>query len=168
MDEKEINLLVPEDGLIPEGGMEENNLDKQYTEVLDFSTLNEELEKVANSNEIEPINDDYVAEPITLESNPIEEMKISAVEPIAIEETTNEDQVPNIEAVPLEQDYEIDDEVNEHPSGKVVLNKNDDEPIHNIEQEDVKFSLRDNKSLIRVLLLGLLFLVAIFVIPYFI
>lgn len=60
----------------------------------------------------------------------------------------------------------IEKEVKENPTAKVVLSQEKDEEISSKEIQELQdIKLRDNSSLKFVLLLGIIFLIAIFIIP---
>lgn len=151
MDENKVNLLVPEDGLI------DDNMEKQYTEELDFSNIQEEIEKVKNET----------VKPVPLESTyedaVAEEPIYNNVAPV---EQPYDDSVKG--EVPLEPSVETNTNYNpgENPSAKVVLNKCEETVTENIRHEDIKVDLKGNKSLWYVLGLGLLLLIVILLLPY--
>lgn len=126
--------------------MKENNIENQYTEELDFSNIEEEIEKAKNDTikpvPLEPIYDDAAPVEPPYDDNPKSDN--SQIEPIYEEN----------------KEYNL----NENPSAKISLVK-DEQPV--VKQEDIKVNIKDNKSLIYVLLLGLFLLIMIFVIPYF-
>lgn len=78
-------------------------------------------------------------------------------------------QEETIQSVPLEPVYE-DVPLNEHPSAKITLQK--DETMNNEEESTVTVDLKEtvlgNKTLLYVLSLGVIILLAIFIVPYFI
>lgn len=140
MEEEKINLLVPEDELI-------DDVDKQYTEELDFSNINEEIEKVKE----EPIT------PVPLE--PI-------YDNVAPEEPYYDDVVkeePVVEEPKAEQ--KVNYNPGENPYAKVVLNKTE-EVVETINHKDVKIDFKNNKSLWFVVGIGAVLLIAVFLLPY--
>ena len=106
-----------------------------------------------------------------------EEATVQPVEP-AYEEATVQPVEPTYEEVtvqPEESKYEeatvqpvkpIEDEsyVNENPNAQVNLMKGEEEEIHHVEDASSE-KITDNKSLMFVLVIGLVILVAIFVLP---
>lgn len=150
-DNEKVNLLVSEDDLIPEPKVE-NNIDKQYTEELDFSNLDEELAKA--KEEAAQIH---------------EEVKAVPLEPVydAVEVPEYDDAKPAF-AKPIEHSYDApkeESEANEHPAGKIKLNTEEEKPEENINPKDIKVDIKGNKSLLFVLGLGLFILVIIFLLP---
>lgn len=113
----------------------DNNLENGYTEELDFSKINEEMAK----QEVKPVP----TEPI-YEEAPVE---------------TYDDIVNNRKI----EDKKVDTEINENPNAKITLNK-EEEP-EQIDPKDIKVDLKGNKSLMKVLLIGLFLLIIIILIP---
>lgn len=145
MEDEKVNLLVSEDDLIPDE--KQNNIDKQYTEELDFSNLDEELAKA--KEEAEKIH---------------EEVKPVPLEPVynAVDEPEYDDSNPAIASKPS---YVAPKEVNENPAGKIVLNNEEEKPVENINPKDIKVDFKGNKPLLFVLGLGLFILLIIFLLP---
>ncbi len=114
----------------------DNNLENGYTEELDFSKINDENGK----QEVKPVP----TEPI-YEEAPVE---------------TYDDIVNNRKI----EDKKIETEINENPSAKITLNKEEEEP-EQMDPKDIKIDLKGNKSLMRVLLIGLFLLIIIILIP---
>lgn len=144
MDENKVNLLVPEDGLI------NDDVEKQYTEELDFSNIQEEIDKVKNET-IKPVP----VEPVYEDAAPVEPLY---------------DDSPKIDSVPVEPVYEEPTNTSynpgENPSAKVVLNNTVEEEKEEINHKDIKVDLKGNKSLWYVLGLGLFLLIIILLLPY--
>lgn len=117
----------------------DNNLENGYTEELNFSNIKEEMEKA--KQEVKPVP----LEPI-YEEAPVE---------------TYEDVINN---------RKIEDkkgtEINENPSAKITLNKEEEEEVEQINPKDIKIDLKGNKSLMKVLMLGLVLLIVIILIPF--
>lgn len=117
----------------------DNNLENGYTEELDFSNLKEEIEKA--KQEVKPV--------------PLEPMYEEA--PVE----TYEDVVNNRK---IEDKKET--KINENPSAKITLNKEEEEEVEQIDPKDIKIDLKGNKSLMKVLMLGLVLLIVIILIPF--
>jgi len=113
-----------------------DNLENGYTEELDFSNLQEEMNKI---KEVQPV----------------------PLEPIYEEQVVNEQ--PYVESVEKVEEPTF----NENPNAKVVLNKAEEVVEEEISHKDIKVDLKGNKSLMRVLLIGLVILVAIFLLPLY-
>ena len=116
-----------------------DNLENGYTEELDFSNLQEEMNKI---KEVQPV----------------------PLEPIYEEQVVNEQ--PYVESVEENKETEVPT-FNENPNAKVVLNKAEEVVEEEINHKDIKIDLKGNKSLMRVLLIGLVILVAIFLLPLY-
>ena len=114
----------------------DNNLENGYTEELDFSKINEEMAK----QEVKPVP----TEPI-YEEAPVETY----------------DDIVNYRKI---EDKKVDTEINENPNAKITLNKEEEEP-EQIDPKDIKVDLKGNKSLMKVLLIGLFLLIIIILIP---
>jgi len=143
MNDEKVNLLVPEDGL----NDLENNIDKQYTEELDFSNLQEEIDKAKNAVNPVPLEPNYEV-PEEVQSVPLEPNYEQEVKDVEVEEPNTKEYNPG-----------------ENPNAKVVLNKTEDIK-EEIKKEDIKLDLKSNKSLMFVLGLGLFLLIIVFLIPY--
>ena len=141
MNDEKVNLLVPEDGL----NDLENNIDKQYTEELDFSNLQEEIDNAKNTVNSVPLEPNYEES---------EEVHSVPLEPNYEQEVKDEEPVTKKVYNP-----------GENPNAKVVLNKTEDIK-EEIKKEDIKLDLKSNKSLMFVLGLGLFLLIIVFLIPY--
>lgn len=138
MDEEKVNLLVSEDDLI------NNDIDKQYTEELDFSNIQEEIEKTKEETikpvPVEPIYDNVAPE-----------------EPLYDDSIKEETETPLNKYTP-----------GENPSAKVVLNKTEEVEEEQINHKDIKVDLKGNKSLWFVVGIGVFLLIIIFLLPYLI
>ena len=143
MNDEKVNLLVPEDGL----NDLENNIDKQYTEELDFSNLQEEIDKAKNAVNPVPLEPNYEV-PEEVQSVPLEPNYEQEVKNVEIEQLNTKEYNPG-----------------ENPNAKVVLNKTE-EVKDETKKEDIKLDLKSNKSLMFVLGLGLFLLIIVFLIPY--
>ena len=62
------------------------------------------------------------------------------------------------------EDKKRDTEINENPNAKITLNKEEEE-TEQIDPKDIKVDLKGNKSLMKVLLIGLFLLIIIILIP---
>lgn len=110
---------------------------EESTEEEPVQSTNEE-ENVANSNSFNNVEQNFVN-----------------YEGTTIDESTKNDN----------KDY-VAKEVLENPNAKVVLNQEKDEEISSKEIKELQdIKLRDNSSLKFVLFLGIIFLIAIFIIP---
>lgn len=110
---------------------------EESTEEESVQSTNEE-ENVANSNNFNNVEQNFVN-----------------YEGTTIDESTKNDN----------KDY-VAKEVLENPNAKVVLNQEKDEEISSKEIKELQdIKLRDNSSLKFVLFLGIIFLIAIFIIP---
>ena len=114
----------------------DNNLENGYTEELDFSKINDEMAK----QEVKPVPSEKI-----YEEAPVE---------------TYDDIVNNRKI----EDKKIDTEINENPNAKITLNKEEEE-TEQIDPKDIKVDLKGNKSLMKVLLIGLFLLIIIILIP---
>lgn len=119
------------------------------------SDLSEEntVELVDSNTELEQLNENYVENSVDDSNNTIDGFK---------------------EVTPSEASLKLDEkngtqakEVLENPNAKVTLQTEKDEVITNEEIEELKnVKLKDNKSLIFIIILGLILLVIIFLIPF--
>lgn len=112
-----------------------DNLENGYTEELDFSNLQEEMEKIKEE-----------------------------VKPVPLEPMYEEPEVKEVPLEPVYEEKEEDEDINENPYAKITLKK-DEEQIEQISHKEIKVDLWNNKSLIRVLLLGLVLLLVIVFLP---
>ena len=149
MDEEKVNLLVPEDGLI------DNDVDKQYTEELDFSNIQEEIEKTKEETiktvPLEPVYDNVAPEEPLYDDS----LKVSEEPKEIVEEQTEQKSANNYNP-------------GENPYAKVVLNKTEEVEEEQISHKDIKVDLKGNKALWFVVGIGLLLLIIIFLLPYLI
>lgn len=115
-----------------------NNLENGYTEELDFSNIKEEMEKAKQEVKPVPLEPMYEEAPVETYDDIVNNRKI--------------------------EDKKLDTEINENPNAKVTLNKEEEEP-EQIDPKDIKIDLKGNKSLMKVLMLGLFLLIIIILIP---
>src|SRR5574344_910913 len=119
------NLLTNYD---PEDGLINDDVEKQYTEELDFSNIQEEIDKVKNET-IKPVP----VEPVYEDAAPVEPLY---------------DDSPKIDSVPVEPVYEEPTNTSynpgENPSAKVVLNNTVEEEKEEINHKDIKVDLKGN------------------------
>lgn len=177
-DEVENNNALEENG-IPKVEIEEINSIENVNSSLDSVFPNysenvepiilvedvnaEETEEVVGSADVNNVFGENVVETIEEVANPIITDYNESVEPVMpVEEISLQE--PN---KTMENNYNP----MEHPDAKIVLNKNiDEEETKEVDPEiknmKVIDELKSNKSLMFVLILGVLLLVVIFAIPY--
>lgn len=137
--------------------------ENQFTEVLDFSHLNDEMVNVENQEEIasieneEDVKDEIEVVPILENQENIENEYIDNQN----DEVKFEQVEPSSFRIGAEETYE-------HPSAKIVLNSGLEDVTKEVDVKDLKVNLKDNKSLIFVIFLGILLLIVTFFLPYFI
>lgn len=142
MEEEKNNVLFSQDDLISEPTNEApNNLENGYTEELDF--LKPQVQQAMETPVApEPIYD-------------------APVEPVPVEPTYAEKQ----EAVPT-QSQKTD--INENPMGKIKLNKQEEQPVEQIDPATIKLDFKGNNNLKYVIILGIILLIVVIVIPMFV
>ena len=142
--------------------------------------LDNQDNSIVNSNEnadVQPVESTTDEATVQTEEPTYEEATVQPEEP-TYEEATAQSEEPTYEEAtvqPVEATYEeptvqpvkpIEDEsyVNENPNAQVNLMKGEEEEIHHVEDASSE-KITDNKSLMFVLVIGLVILVAIFVLP---
>ena len=124
-----------------------------FEDSVPFETTNENSSPV----EVEPVVENTVSDVFDVQP------EVSSVEPEPVYEDTNND--VNYGPVALEPTY--DEEVNEHPDAIVSLNNNVEEKKEDTKLEDIPaVNLADNSSLKFVLVIGVIILIAIFLLPF--
>ena len=111
---------------------------------------------------VEPTYEEATVQPV---EPTYEEATVQAVEP-TYEEATVQAVEPAYEEATVQPVKPIEDEsyVNENPNAQVNLMKGEEEETHHVEDVSNE-KITDNKSLMFVLVIGLVILVAIFVLP---
>lgn len=118
-------------------------------------SIDEENKEINSENSFNPFSEVATVTPENLETNTALEEKKVSYEGLTIDENKIEPKV----------NYD-QKEIKENPNAKVVLNQEKDEEISSKEIKELKnIKLKDNSSLTFVLFLGIIFLIAIFVIP---
>jgi len=118
-------------------------------------TIDENSEAINNENSFNPFAEVPPVAPENVEENDNSEEKNISYEGLTIDENKIESQ----------NNYD-QKEIKENPNAKVVLNQEKDEEISSKEMKELKnVKLKDNTSLTFVLFLGIIFLIAIFIIP---
>lgn len=118
-------------------------------------TIDENSEAINNENSFNPFAEVPPVAPENVEENDKSEEKNISYEGLTIDENKIESQ----------NNYD-QKEIKENPNAKVVLNQEKDEEISSKEMKELKnVKLKDNTSLTFVLFLGIIFLIAIFIIP---
>lgn len=175
MENENKNLLVSEDDLLPE----ENNLEKGYTEELDFTNLTDELNKTNNSDLVsnEMVQDvQKIDEPVPVQNYEYEAAPVETIqdvqkndEPVPVQNyeyeeapvETYDDAIGDVKKVAEKQPEKI----NENPMGKIKLNNEEEVEHEYIDPKTIKIDLKGNNNLKFVIVLGILLLIAIIVIP---
>ncbi len=118
-------------------------------------TIDENSEAINNENSFNPFAEVPPVAPENVEGNDNSEEKKISYEGLTMDENKIESQ----------NNYD-QKEIKENPNAKVVLNQEKDEEISSKEMKELKnVKLKDNTSLTFVLFLGIIFLIAIFIIP---
>ena len=118
-------------------------------------TIDENSEAINNENSFNPFAEVPPVAPENVEENDNSEEKKISYEGLTMDENKIESQ----------NNYD-QKEIKENPNAKVVLNQEKDEEISSKEMKELKnVKLKDNTSLTFVLFLGIIFLIAIFIIP---
>ncbi len=118
-------------------------------------TIDENSETINNENSFNPFAEVPPVAPENVEENDNSEEKKISYEGLTMDENKIESQ----------NNYD-QKEIKENPNAKVVLNQEKDEEISSKEMKELKnVKLKDNTSLTFVLFLGIIFLIAIFIIP---
>ena len=118
-------------------------------------TIDENSEAINNENSFNPFAEVPPVAPENVEGNDNSEEKKISYEGLTMDENKIESQ----------NNYD-QKEIKENPNAKVVLNQEKDEVISSKEMKELKnVKLKDNTSLTFVLFLGIIFLIAIFIIP---
>lgn len=117
--------------------------------------IDENSEAINNENSFNPFAEVPPVAPENVEGNDNSEEKKISYEGLTMDENKIESQ----------NNYD-QKEIKENPNAKVVLNQEKDEEISSKEMKELKnVKLKDNTSLTFVLFLGIIFLIAIFIIP---
>ena len=146
--------------------MEEN----KYNEIEDVFASNE------NTQSVEPVQN--VVQPMYTEEVPV----YQPVEPVqeAVQEQVQSVEPTYTEETPVYQQPIVDQtgsntynisqtELNEHPDGKIVLNKNteiEEEPTEKVKLSLNDLNLKENKTLMFVLGIGLILFIGIILLPF--
>lgn len=118
-------------------------------------TIDKNSEAINNENSFNPFAEVPPVAPENVEGNDNSEEKKISYEGLTMDENKIESQ----------NNYD-QKEIKENPNAKVVLNQEKDEEISSKEMKELKnVKLKDNTSLTFVLFLGIIFLIAIFIIP---
>lgn len=118
-------------------------------------TIDENSEAINNENSFNPFAEVPPVAPENVDENDNSEEKKISYEGLTMDENKIESQ----------NNYD-QKEIKENPNAKVVLNQEKDEEISSKEMKELKnVKLKDNTSLTFVLFLGIIFLIAIFIIP---
>lgn len=118
-------------------------------------TIDENSEAINNENSFNPFAEVPPVAPENVEGNDNSEEKKISYEGLTMDENKIESQ----------NNYD-QKEIKENPNAKVILNQEKDEEISSKEMKELKnVKLKDNTSLTFVLFLGIIFLIAIFIIP---
>lgn len=141
MEENNVNLLVPEDGLID---------DSQFVQE-PIQPIEKPITPVYEEAPVETYNDVS-----TEEVKPVEPLPIYEEAPVEVYDGET------ITKVEDKKDYSY----NENPMAQIKLN-NEEVEEEQIDPKDIKVDIKGNKSLWYVLGLGLFLLVVILVLPYF-
>ncbi len=134
--EENSNVLFNQDDLVEEP---KNNVENGYTEELDFL---QPAVAQATQPEVQPVK----PEPV-YEEAPVE---------------TYDDELGDVKPVvskPVKQ------EINENPMGKIKLNKEEEKPQEKIDPSTIKLDFKGNRNLKFVIALGILLLLAVFILP---
>ena len=118
-------------------------------------TIDKNSEAINNENSFNPFAEVPPVAPENVDENDNSEEKKISYEGLTMDENKIESQ----------NNYD-QKEIKENPNAKVVLNQEKDEEISSKEMKELKnVKLKDNTSLTFVLFLGIIFLIAIFIIP---
>lgn len=148
-------------------------MDNKFDEIEDI-IIDDSEEVPVYEAPVEEINEPAIepVEPLPEYEEPIIEQEVqnyeNSVDPVKplpeYEEPTIEQEDPSyedkVEPVKPLPDYE---EPNEHPNGKIVLKKEKEEEKELVDVGD--FKLTDNKSLMFVIVVGIIIFVAIMILP---
>ena len=144
----------------------EDDLDNQDNSIVN-SNENADVQPVESTTEAtvqteEPTYEEATVQPV---EPTYEEATVQPVEP-TYEEATVQPVEPAYEEATVQPVKPIEDEsyVNENPNAQVNLMKGEEEETHHVEDVSNE-KITDNKSLMFVLVIGLVILVAIFVLP---
>ena len=157
----------------------EDDLDNQDNSIVN-SNENADVQPVESTYEeatVQPVEPTYEEATVQAVEPTYEEATVQAVEPTyeeatvqavepAYEEATVQPVEPAYEEATVQPVKPIEDEsyVNENPNAQVNLMKGEEEETHHVEYVSNE-KITDNKSLMFVLVIGLVILVAIFVLP---
>ena len=130
--------------------------------------LDNQDNSIVNSNEnadVQPVESTTDEATVQTEEPTYEEATVQPEEP-TYEEATVQPVEPAYEEATVQPVKPIEDEsyVNENPNAQVNLMKGEEEETHHVEDVSNE-KITDNKSLMFVLVIGLVILVAIFVLP---
>ena len=130
--------------------------------------LDNQDNSIVNSNEnadVQPVESTYEEATVQAVEPTYEEAIVQPVEP-TYEEAIVQPVEPTYEEATVQPVKLIEDEsyVNENPNAQVNLMKGEEEENHHVEDVSNE-KITDNKSLMFVLVIGLVILVAIFVLP---
>ena len=145
----------------------EDDLDNQDNSIVN-SNENADVQPVESTTDEatvqteEPTYEEATVQP---EEPTYEEVTVQPEEP-TYEEATVQPEEPTYEEATVQPVKPIEDEsyVNENPNAQVNLMKGEEEETHHVEDVSNE-KITDNKSLMFVLVIGLVILVAIFVLP---
>lgn len=128
------------------------------------------VEEAKEESEIQvPLFDDNASFNVQQEESSFEpelstQTDVFDVDPVALEPNYDEEPVEETYG-PVQVEANYDEEVNEHPDAVVSLN-NEPEEVNNTKLEDVPpVNLKDNQSLKFVFIIGIIILIAIFLLP---
>ncbi len=147
-----------------------NSDEQNKSEVNNFNIASEEAPVFENNIEDEtPVYEDTTTEDIPSDNEPTFENTVSDVFDVhptevvdnSVDESVNVEQ--NYGPVPVEPSY--DEEVNEHPDAVISLNNKEEEKEETKIEDVPAVKITDNSSLKFVIIVGIIILIAIFLLP---